>query len=111
MIVKLICFGVVVGWSDIATVYSQRSALDSRPPSILPHDSHDDALDLHLVGIGEDWLHGGVGRLQADLAARIAIELLERDVGSAKQRDDHLAVVRALAVLDDDKIADRKSVV
>src|SRR3954471_4030233 len=73
--------------------------------SVLPHHSDDDALDLYLIGIDEDGLHRGVGRLQADLVARVAVELLERDVGAADQRDHHLAVVGGLAILDHDEVA------
>src|SRR5215510_9769617 len=51
-----------------------------RKSLILPHHPHDDALNLHLVGIREDRLHRGVGRLEPDLAARVAIELLQGDV-------------------------------
>src|SRR5262249_13157798 len=72
---------------------------------ILPHDPHDDALYLYLVRIDKDRLHGGVGRLQADLAAGVAIELLQRHVGPAHQRDHHLPVVGRLAVLHDDEVA------
>src|SRR6266436_6670576 len=60
-IVKLICFG----WSGMAMTLS-----------VLPHHPDDDSLDLDLVRIDEDGLHRGVRRLKADLAARIAIELL-----------------------------------
>src|SRR3954468_2749209 len=73
--------------------------------SVLPHHSDDDALDLYLIGIDEDRLHRGVGRLQADLVAGVAVELLERDVRAADQRDHHLAVVGALAILDHDEVA------
>src|SRR5579872_2132893 len=72
---------------------------------VLAHHPDDDALDLDLFRIGEDRLHRGVRRLQADLAAGVAIELLQRDVRSAEQRDDHLAVVGGLAVFDDDEVA------
>src|ERR1700704_2325867 len=73
--------------------------------SVLPHHAHDDALHLYLLGIDKDWLHRGIGRLQANLAARIAIELLERHVRSAKQRDDHLAVLGGFPIFHDDEVA------
>src|SRR4051794_10915617 len=60
------------------------------PISVLPHHADDDALDLHLIGIDEDRLHRGVGRLQTDLVARVAVELLQRDVRAADQRNHHL---------------------
>ena len=49
-------------------------------------------------------LHRRVGRLQADVPL-LAIELLQRDVRSVQQRDDHLAVVRRAPILDDDVVA------
>src|ERR1035437_5004500 len=90
--VKLIC----LGWSGMPK---------SKPASVLPHHADDDALDLHLIGLGEDGLHGGVGRLQTDHAARVAVELLERHVRPAKQRNHHLAVVGRLAILDHHVVA------
>ena len=54
--------------------------------SSLPHHADDHALDLHVVRVDEDRLHRRVGRLQAD-AAVVAVELLQRDVGAAEQRD------------------------
>src|SRR3954462_11140958 len=72
---------------------------------ILPHHPDHNPLNLDLIGIDENRLHRRVRRLQADLAANLAVELLQGDVRSAQQRDDHLAVVRGLAVFDDDEIA------
>src|SRR4029078_1291975 len=97
--VKLICFGCC--WSAIRRVYLVRTQDQGL---VLAHHPDDDALHLHLVGVGENRLHGRVGRLQPDLAARVAVELLERDVGAAEQRDHHLAAVGRLAILHDDEI-------
>src|SRR3954468_2153832 len=72
---------------------------------ILPHHPDHDPLNLDLIGIDENRLHRRVRRMQADLAAHLAVELLQGDVRSAQQRDDHLAVVHGLAVFDDDEIA------
>src|SRR5438034_6900313 len=55
--------------------------------SILPHDAHNDTLHLHLLWIDENRLHRDVGGLKADLAARVAIELLERHIRAAQQRN------------------------
>ena len=55
-------------------------------------------------GIEEDRLHRRVGGLQAN-AAVVAVELLQRDVRAADERDHHLAVVGRLAILDDDEVA------
>src|SRR6185503_2718078 len=82
-IVKLICF-------DMTSVSS--------------HDADDDSLDLNLRGVEMHRLHGGIRGLQPDTAG-LAIELLQGDVRAADQRDDHLAVVGGLAVLDDDEVA------
>jgi hypothetical protein len=48
--------------------------------------------------------HRRVGRLQPHLPV-LAVELLQRDVGAAEQRDHHLAVVGRLPILDDDEVA------
>lgn len=60
---------------------------------------------MDLFGVDEDRLHGGVRRLQADTTARVAVELFQRDVRAAQQRDDHFAVIHGLSVLNDDVIA------
>src|SRR5688572_28611371 len=73
--------------------------------SVLPHHPYDDALNLHLIRIDEDRLHGRVGRLKANLAARVAVELLERHIRAPLQGDDHLAVVGGLPILDDLEVA------
>src|SRR3954466_14633589 len=73
--------------------------------SVFAHHADDDALYLYLLRIHEDRLHRRVGRLQTDAAARVAIKLLERDVGPAQQRNDHLAVVGGFPVFDHDEIA------
>src|SRR5216684_3395046 len=73
--------------------------------SIFAHYANDDTLDLDLIGVDEDRLHGRIGRLQANAAARIPVELFQRDVGSAHEGDDHFAVVGGLAILDHHKIA------
>src|SRR5437762_1781991 len=94
-IVKLIC----LGWSGMPK---------SNPPpggSVLPHHADDDALDLNLVGLDEQRLHGGVGRLQTNHPARVAIELLERHVRSAQQCDHHFARFGRLAIFDDYEVA------
>src|ERR1700730_9906792 len=77
----------------------------STAASILPQHADHDALNLHLLRIDEDRLHRGVRRLEAHLAARIAIELLQRDVRAAEESDHHLAVFGRLAVLDHDEVA------
>src|SRR5262249_19705805 len=108
-IVKLIC----LGWSGMGPSLSVQSAEGlgrvprdrRRGPLVFPHHAHDHALNLNLVARDEDRLHGGVGRLEADHAAGIAIELLQRDVRPAQERDHHLAVVRGLPILDDDEVA------
>src|SRR5579862_4864617 len=71
---------------------------------VFSHDADDHALHLHKRRIEQDRLHRRVGRLQAD-AAVLAIELLERHVGAADERNHHLAVVGGLAVFDDDEVA------
>src|SRR5262249_50729321 len=99
MMVKLICLGCC--WS------AMRKSVASIPhvnTSILPHDPHDDALHLHLVGVAENRLHRGVRRLKPDFAAWLAIEFFQGDLGPAEQRNHHLAVVGALAILDYDEI-------
>src|SRR5687768_10498174 len=66
-----------------------------------PEHSHDDAADLR--GAGCDAPHAAVGRLEADpvLLAEIT---LERRLSVLEDRDDHIAVLRALALLDDDVV-------
>ena len=89
------------------------SAPDSRPRSApggqragvsTPHHPDHHALQLHLVGRHVDRRHRRVRRLQAHLAV-LAVELLQRHVVPAEQRDHHLAVVGRLAVFDDDEVA------
>src|SRR5258706_8326461 len=75
-----------------------------KPCLILPHDPDDHALHLHLVWIDHQRLHRRVGRLEAH-AAVLAVELFQRDIEPAKQRDHHLAIVGGLAILDDDEVA------
>src|SRR3954451_16375814 len=69
-----------------------------------PHHAHDHALHLHLIRVDHDGLHGGIRRLQSDTPV-FAIELLQRDVEAADQRNHHLAVVGALSISDDDVVA------
>src|SRR5437667_6615689 len=76
-----------------------------RPGSILPHDAHHDTLHLHLLGIDENRLHRSVGRLQTNLAARVAIKLLERHIRASQQRNHHFPIVGGLAIFDADEIA------
>src|SRR6266850_7797541 len=96
--VKLICLRC--GFSASA-IDANTSPLH---PLILSHHADDDALHLYLVGIDHQRLHRRVGGLQADTAV-LPVELLQRHVEPAEQRDHHFAVVRRLAVLDDDEIA------
>lgn len=91
--VKLIC----LGWSGMPN--TNTSAL------ILPHHPHDDALNLNLVWLHEQRLHGSVRRLKANPSSGIPKELLQCDVRPTKQGDYHLAVFGRLAILDDNKVA------
>src|ERR1044071_2275676 len=83
--VKLICLRCGVS-----------SAIEANTTSVLPHHPDDHALDLDIVRIRHDRLHRRVGRLQTN-APVLTIELLQRHVRAAEQRDDHLAVVGHLA--------------
>src|SRR5207247_3805017 len=94
-IVKLIC----LGWSGMPK---------SNPPpggSVLSHHPDDDALDLDLVGLNEERLHRGIGRLQTNHPTWVAIELLARNVRRAQQRDHHFTGFGRLAIFDDHKVA------
>src|SRR6186997_3638660 len=57
--VKLICLGCC--WSAIPTVYLVRTKDQGQRTKhqglVLAHDADNDALNLHLVGVGEDRLH------------------------------------------------------
>src|SRR5713101_844836 len=123
--VKLICLGVSVmprvyrlhlierqSERDAAVEVGELASPPIRRPRpgrarslVLPHHADDDALHLHLFGIDENWLHSRVGRLEANPAARIPVEFLERYVRSAQQRDDHLAVVGGFPIFDHHEIA------
>src|SRR5262245_59656690 len=72
-------------------------------PLILPHDADDNTLYLYAVRLHHDRLHRGVCGLQPH-APVLAIELLQRDVGTAHQGNDHFAVVGGFAVFDDDEV-------
>src|SRR5215467_14692129 len=89
------------------TAYSQTGlwTRGSRRELILSHDADDDTLNLDVLRFDEDRLHRGVGRLQADLAAGIAVQLLQRDVGSPEKRDHHLAVVGRFSIFDHHEVA------
>src|SRR5687768_17229620 len=77
-IVKLICLRSVMR-SVCRGLHGLRRA-SFLATSIPPHHADHDALDLHLVGLDDDRLHRGIGRLQPDVPL-LAIELLQRHVG------------------------------
>src|SRR5687768_1004973 len=60
--------------------------------SIPAHHADHDALDLDLIGLDDDRLHRRVGGLQADVPL-LAIQLLQRHIGSVEQGNHHFAVV------------------
>src|SRR4051812_37912535 len=83
------------------------SASAAPPPgrSVLPDDADHHALDQHVALLEAQGLHGGVGRLQTDPAARLAVELLDGGLAAVDQRDDHLPVFRALLAVHHDDVA------
>jgi hypothetical protein len=78
-------------------------ARTSTAVSVLAHDADDDAW-IWTWSAGTTMAASWVGGLQAH-ALVLAIELLQRRVVAAEQRDDHLAVLSRLPILDDDEVA------
>src|SRR6185503_20791087 len=100
-IVKLICLRS--GWSDMARFSDGSARMSSeargtRPTalrfveSIFSHDPDDDALDLHVIRVDKDRLHRRVCGLETHTAV-FSVQLLQRDVAAANQRDHHFTVV------------------
>src|SRR5690349_18421433 len=73
--------------------------------SVPPNDAHHCALDDHVALIDPQRRHRGVGGLQADPAAGLAIVALDRGAGARDLGDDHLPVVRRIALVHDDVVA------
>src|SRR5437660_5943929 len=73
--------------------------------SVLPNDAHHRALDDHVALVDAQRRHRGVGGLQPDPAAGLAIVALDRGAGARDLGDDHLAVVRRIALVHDDVVA------
>src|SRR5579863_10252694 len=78
---------------------------------VFSEDAHDAALDADIGRGNDDGGHLRVGRLQADLAAGLAIETLYGGFVLADQRHDDFTGVRNLSLLDDDVIAVKDVVV
>src|SRR6476660_2919240 len=72
--------------------------------SIPTHHPDHDPLDRDVVFVHVHRCHRLVGRLESDAAVALAVELLHRGRVAMQHRDDHLAVVGALAFVHDDKI-------
>ena len=85
--------------------FAPLSDRSTREPSVLADDPDHDALDQHVALLEAHRLHGGVGRLQADPAAGLAIELLDGGLAAVDQRDDHLAVLGGLLAVHHDDVA------
>src|ERR1051326_4906538 len=76
------------------------------PSSLVPPNRPDDHPLNHDVVLGKpERLHGGMGGLEPDPAAGLAVELLDRRLGAVDEGDDHLPVVGALAAVHHDVIA------
>ena len=73
--------------------------------SVFAEDADHTALDFDVPGRNDDGVHLAIGRLEADLAARFAVEALERGVGAANEGDDDFTGIGDLGLLDDDVIA------
>src|SRR5258708_37720978 len=67
--------------------------------SVLPNDAHHGALDDHIALVDAQRRHRGVGGLQADPPAGLAIIPVDRGTGALHLRDDHLAAVRRVALV------------
>src|SRR5215213_10685149 len=84
------------GGAEAPPYANARGGAKARSPThteLVPtHDADNHALYLHVVGVEQHGLHRRIGGLQANLAV-VAVELLQRDVLAADERDDHLAVV------------------
>ena len=71
---------------------------------VLSYDSNHHALDEYIPLMEPHWLHGGVGRLQANPSAWLAVELLDGCFASVDQGDNHLAIFGGLFAVDDDNV-------
>src|SRR5258705_8926428 len=68
------------------------------------HDPDDDPLDRDVVLVDVHRRHRLVRRLETNASVPLAVELLHRRRIAVQHGDDHLAVVRALAFVDDDEV-------
>src|SRR6266571_524777 len=84
---------------------ARRWSASGGPALILPDDADDDSLDDHVALVETQRRHLGVGRLQPDPAAGLAIELLDGRAGAVHEGDDSLTVVGLVALLDHDEVA------
>src|SRR6478609_5354175 len=71
---------------------------------VASHDADDHPLHLHVAGIEQQRLHRRIGGLKPN-SSILAIELLQRDIASTDESDDHLSVVSALPIFNDHEIA------
>ena len=84
----------------------RRGALRMRPlrsASVLSDYPDDHSLNEHVPLLKAERLHGGVGRLESDPAAGLAVEFLDRGLTAVDQGDDHLPVFGALLAVHHDQ--------
>ena len=92
--------------SGLVALERLREAFAARTRSLVPpHHPDDDSLNRDVVLVDVDRLHRLVRRLETDATVALAIVLLDRGRRAVHERDDHLAVVGALALVDDDEVA------
>src|SRR6185437_6182306 len=72
---------------------------------IAPEHAHHDALDGHVVLVDVNWRHRLVRRLQANAPVALAIKLLDRGRRVVDERNDRVAVVGRVSLVDHDEIA------
>src|SRR5262249_24216826 len=85
-------------------VYASASPAPLRS-AVAPHQADHHSANGDVVRRLHYRLHRRVGRLQPNHPIRLAIELFDGRIAAADQRDDGLAVVGAVAALDDDVVA------
>src|SRR5205807_2327201 len=83
------------------TTCNLQPAIDNSHSGVIAsQDADDDALDFALVGVDDAGFHAGVGGLEADFVAGLAVEALEGGFTGVEEGDDLLAVAGAFAAED-----------
>src|SRR5256885_16708489 len=95
------------GWA--CTLWSGCARHSRAPPPnerlVAAHHADDDPLDHHVILVDVDRWHRLVRGLKTNSSVALTIELLDGRRRAIHERDDHLAVVGAATLVDDDEVA------